>query len=41
MEYVGGRPQRDAWLASKGADGLRDYVAEKNAVSIDGLAAVD
>lgn len=40
MEYVGDRPQRDAWLASKGADGLRDYVAENNAVSIDGLPSV-
>jgi len=40
MEYVGDRPQRDAWLASKGADGLRAYVAEKNATSIDGLPAV-
>src|SRR5437660_11757759 len=41
MEYVGGRTQRDAWLANKGADGLRAYVGEKNAVSIDGLPAVD
>jgi hypothetical protein len=41
MEYVAERPQRDAWLASKGADGVRAYVAEKNAVSIDGLPAVD
>jgi hypothetical protein len=40
MEYAGERPQRDAWVASKGADGLRDYVAEKNACSIDGLPAV-
>ena len=40
MEYLGERTQRDKWLASKGADGLRDYVAEKNAVSIDGLPAV-
>ena len=40
MEYVGERPQRAAWLASKGAEGLREYVAEKNAVSIDGLPAV-
>jgi Pyridoxamine 5'-phosphate oxidase len=40
MEYAGERPQRDAWVASKGADGLRDYVAEKNAVSIDGLPSV-
>jgi hypothetical protein len=41
MEYSGERPQREAWVASKGADGLRAYVAEKNAVSIDGLPAVD
>ena len=40
MEYVGERTQRDAWLASKGEDGLRAYVDEKNAVSIDGLPAV-
>jgi len=41
MEYVGERPQREAWVAKKGADGLRAYVAEKNAVSIDGLRALD
>ena len=41
MEYVGERSQREAWLASKGADGLREYVGEKNAVSIDGLRALD
>ena len=40
MEYVGERPQRDAWIAKKGAEGLREYVAEKNATSIDGLPAV-
>jgi pyridoxamine 5'-phosphate oxidase-like protein len=40
MEYAGERTQRDAWLASKGADGLRAYVGEKNAASIDGLPAV-
>ena len=40
MEYVGERPQREAWVAKKGADGLRAYVAEKNAMSIDGLPAV-
>jgi hypothetical protein len=40
MEYVAERPQRDAWLAKKGPDGLREYVAEKNAVSIDGLRAL-
>src|SRR3954449_10710790 len=41
MEYAGERPQREAWLAKKGADGLRAYVAEKNAQSIDGLPALD
>ena len=40
MEYVGERPQREKWVASKGAEGLRAYVAEKNAESIDGLPAV-
>jgi hypothetical protein len=40
MEYVGERPQREAWLAKKGAEGVREYVAEKNAVSIDGLQAL-
>jgi hypothetical protein len=40
MDYVGERPQRDAWLAKKGTDGVRAYVAEKNGVSIDGLPAV-
>ena len=40
MEFVGERPQRQAWLAKKGAEGLREYVAEKNAVSIDGLQAL-
>jgi hypothetical protein len=41
MEYGGERPQRAAWNARKGADGLRAYVAEKNAASIDGLPAFD
>jgi hypothetical protein len=41
MEYAGERSQREAWNAHKGADGLRAYVAERNAVSIDGLPAFD
>ncbi len=41
LEYVGERPQREAWIASKGAAGLREYVGEKNATSIDGLRALD
>jgi hypothetical protein len=39
MEFVATRPQRDLWLERKGEQGLRDYVAERNAVSIDGLPA--
>jgi hypothetical protein len=41
MEYVGERPQREAWNARKGPDGLRAYVAERNGVSIDGLPAFE
>jgi hypothetical protein len=41
FQYVGERPQRDAWLERKGPDGVRAYVAERNAVSIDGLPAFD
>jgi predicted pyridoxine 5'-phosphate oxidase superfamily flavin-nucleotide-binding protein len=39
MEFVGERPQREKWLESKGAEGVRDYVRERNAKSIDGLPA--
>jgi hypothetical protein len=39
MEYVGERPQRALWLDRKGVDGVRDYVRERNAESIDGLPA--
>ena len=41
MEYVGERPQRDAWLASKDGESLRRYAAEKNTFSIDGLPAFE
>jgi len=40
MEYVGERPQRGLWLDRKGADGVRDYVRETNAESIDDLPAL-
>lgn len=40
MDYVGERPQREAWLGKVGAAGVRAYVSEKNATSIDGLPAV-
>ncbi|MGH3001806.1 MAG: pyridoxamine 5'-phosphate oxidase family protein [Gaiellaceae bacterium] len=41
LEYVAERPQRAAWLERKGPDGVRDYVRERNAASIDGLPAFD
>jgi hypothetical protein len=41
MRYEGKRTQYDAWVDKKVRDGaLDDYVAEKNARSIDGLPAV-
>ena len=44
MAYEGERPQSQAWAETKLAKGgpraLDDYVAEKNAVSIDGLPAL-
>ena len=43
MRYEGTRPQQLAWIESKlrqgGDDALIEYVAERNASSIDGLAA--
>ena len=35
--YTGERDQHHTWAASKGPDGLRQYLEEKNLVSIDGL----
>jgi hypothetical protein len=35
--FVEERKQLDEWAARKGPEGLRDYRAEKNAASIDGL----
>jgi hypothetical protein len=44
MTYVGERSQSRAWaerkLAKEGPSALDDYMAEKNAVSIDGLPAL-
>jgi hypothetical protein len=44
MSYEGERPQSRAWaerkLAKDGPTALDDYVADKNAVSIDGLPAL-
>src|SRR5919198_821632 len=45
MRYEGERPQQLAWIESKlrqgGEDALMDYVAERNAISIDGLPAFE
>jgi hypothetical protein len=42
MEYVGPRPQYEAWAEAKQRKGgLDEYVAQHNARSIDGLPAVD
>jgi pyridoxamine 5'-phosphate oxidase-like protein len=41
MGYEGKRSQYDAWVEKKVRDGgLEEYVAEKNAASIDGLPAL-
>jgi hypothetical protein len=45
MSYEGQRPHMDAWAAKKlrvgGAQALADYQREKNALSIDGLPAIE
>lgn len=40
MEYVGDRETMATWTAMKSDDALAEYVAEKNATSIDGLPAI-
>jgi Pyridoxamine 5'-phosphate oxidase len=37
LEFVAERETLDKWSRNKGTDGLRDYRAEKNAASLDGL----
>jgi hypothetical protein len=41
MAYEGERSRLDEWAEAKGPDGLVEYRAGKNAVSIDGLPALD
>ena len=41
MTYEGERTRLDEWADARGAEGLVAYRAEKNAVSIDGLPALD
>lgn len=40
LRFERDRDQLAAWAERKGEDGLRDYRAERNAVSIDGLPAL-
>lgn len=39
LEFVGERPQRALWLERKTPDGVREYVRDRNARSLDGLPA--
>ena len=41
MEYWDERPTLQQWATRKGDDGLREYWADKNAESIDGLPALE
>jgi hypothetical protein len=41
MDYREDRPTLQQWAERKGDDGLREYWAEKNVESIDGLPALD
>jgi len=41
LDFREERPTLQQWAERKGDDGLRDYWAEKNATSIDGLPALD
>jgi Pyridoxamine 5'-phosphate oxidase len=37
FDYAGEREQLNEWAAKKGEDGIRQYWADRNAVSLDGL----
>lgn len=41
MDFREGRETLDKWAQAKGPEALREYRAEKNAVSIDGLPALE
>jgi Pyridoxamine 5'-phosphate oxidase len=41
LDYKDERPTLQQWAQRKGDDGLREYWAEKNVESIDGLPALD
>jgi hypothetical protein len=41
MDYVADRDVLDLWSGKKGPEGLVDYRAKNNAVSLDGLPGLD
>ena len=41
MDHRADRPTLHQWATRKGADDLREYWADKNATSVDGLPALD
>lgn len=44
MSFEGWRPNRDLWIDKKlkdSPDGVKEYIRERNTVSLDGLPAVD
>jgi hypothetical protein len=41
MTLEGHRPTMDQWSTRKGRDGVRQYWAEKNVASIDGISGID
>ena len=41
MTLEGPRPTMDQWSSRKGRDGVRQYWAEKNVASIDGISGID
>jgi hypothetical protein len=41
MEFQGHRPTMDQWSQRKGPEGIAEYQADKNLVSIDGLPGLD
>jgi predicted pyridoxine 5'-phosphate oxidase superfamily flavin-nucleotide-binding protein len=41
MTFEGHRPTMDQWSSRKGRDGIRQYWAEHNVTSIDGISGID
>jgi hypothetical protein len=41
MAFEGHRPTMDQWSTRKGRDGIRQYWADRNATSIDGISGID